>query len=199
MENRTKIRFTHIKASIVKRPAIFFAVALSWAGFGTALGQNAENDVNIRIKEVALLQVVPAAEDMGGIELASASSNLRSLGIFLFGSENRLQYTVIRKASGARKKIVAFLKQTPPPGVAVMAETGDPSATGGGDQGRGTGVVELTTAGATLVSDIGSCYTGASRDSGPMVRLRMVRRNGKSTGTGADLSRIQVEYAMIDQ
>jgi hypothetical protein len=100
---------------------------------------------------------------------------------------------------GAKKKIIAFLNLEPPPGVAFVAQTQGNAATGAGELGSGTGEVELKTVGTDLIRDIGTCYTGAAPDSGPLVKVRLVRRNGKPAGHDPNLSRIQVTYAMVDQ
>jgi hypothetical protein len=183
----------------VRGSILLLALPSFLLGIEAVFAQHADSDIKIHIKEVALLRVVPVTAEAGLFQLASASSDLKSLGIALFSSENRLQYTVVRKWSTAKMKIIAFLNQEPPAGFAFLARTQGNPAVGTGEQGSGTGEVELKTTGTDIIRDIGSCYTGAAPDSGPLIQVRMVRKSGRPAVTDQDLPRIQVTYAMVDQ
>ncbi len=138
-------------------------LAFGLASFIMAATDIATHDIQITINEIALMRVLTNAQ----IAFSVGSPATEGDEPVITGTPNNtkyLQYTSIVNASD-RRTITAETSEDIPSGLILKLTASTPS-TGKGDKGSSSGEKTLSSSAQTIISDIGSCYTGIGDSSG---------------------------------
>jgi hypothetical protein len=152
---------------------VILAVYLPFRG----LGQNnqADHKVNIEIPEVALIGLVSNGDSHVNFIAAAPgeAGNRIELAKIKQNKEVWLNYSSIIRGHSHRRKVVAVVQGDIPQGMRLTVEASQPAGRGKGMLGSPSGRINLTTAPAELISDIGSCYTGMGPNNGHLLSYRL--------------------------
>lgn len=157
----------------------FAIIALLGMGFGASAQTEAGQKITITVPQVAKLAIALSGNSNGSIgadqqaifgqpaNAGEAVSNAAAInGVFLNYS------SIVASATAFNKVTVGFAGI--PAGVKITVAATAPSAgaqTGAGNQGMGASAdfESTTTASASIISNIGSCYTGVGNQQGTSV------------------------------
>ena len=138
------------------------ALVLGLAGLAVAASDTASHDVQLGIPEIALIRVVdtsaisftltaPATPGDKPVEPSADTSK-------------RLQYTSILPTGGGTRSVTAAVDSAVPSGLTLKLTAGAPG--GWGNSGTSDGEINLSTTAQSIISGIGSCFTGIGGSSG---------------------------------
>ncbi|MDQ1097883.1 MULTISPECIES: hypothetical protein [Chryseobacterium] len=163
---------------------IFVAVSLANA-------QDTNTDthtVGITIPEVALVDIEPAATK--NITLGFTAPTEAGLPITPTGSNNTLwlNYSSIKSATDATRNVSVRLNALIP-GIDIRVTAAAATGAGGGTLGTSAGQITLSAADQTIISGIGSAYTGDGANNGH--NLTYALAPGSGTGTVASYADLE--------
>ena len=129
---------------------------------------SAKQNIDIRIPEVALLGLVA---DNSNTSLVHTKSNNVAENSVSFVNETDINlvwinYSSVKKAHSASRKITAFVQGDIPKGIKLKVSASAASSDGKGQLGQPKGSTVLGEQPAEIISNIGSCYTGQGAQHG---------------------------------
>ncbi len=136
---------------------IFVLIALS------SFAQNsAEHNIDIRIPEVALLGLV--ADNGSALQIHAKSNNVAENSVSFTDetdvSSVWINYSSVKKAHSAPRRITAFVQGDIPKGIKLKVSASAATPDGKGQLGQPKGNTVLGEQPTEIIGDIGSCYTG---------------------------------------
>ena len=166
-------------------PRLLTALALMFSANAYAQDTNTDNHtVTISIPEVAIVDIEPAATK--NISLGFTAPTEAGLPV-LAGSENNtlwLNYSSIKSTADATRNVSVRLSAIVP-GVDLQVTAAAAAGTGDGALGTPSAQLTLSEADQTIISGIGSAYTGDGASNGH--NLTYAISPGGTTGVYADL------------
>lgn len=176
-------------------PRLLTALALMFSANAYAQDTNTDNHtVSISIPEVAIVDIEPAASK--NITLGFTAPTEAGLPI-LAASENNtlwLNYSSIKSTPDATRNVSVKLSALIP-GVDLQVTAASASGTGEGTLGTPSAQLTLSEADQTIVSGIGSAYTGDGAANGH--NLIYAISTGGTTGVYADLEAITSQLTTV--
>ena len=151
----------------------FLLIALLTVGFsGISYGQDDNDDahdITITIPEVALLDIEPAGSN--SITLGPSAPTEAGDPLDFSASTNTslwMNYSSIVGSSTepSRDVTVAITSGTVPSGMSLTVEAAADAGNGGGNVGTPWAQVTLSSTAQTIVTGVGSCYTGDGVNNG---------------------------------
>jgi hypothetical protein len=138
--------------------------------FVGAMAQTATHGVDITINSVAMLRAVNAtattAANSGFTVEAPTTAGAVPKTTAIKTGELYLQYTSIKTATGTPRTIKAVLSGTIPAGLSISAIA---YTSGTGDVGISNDTQTISATAATMIKNIGSCYTGIVAGNGASI------------------------------
>lgn len=149
--------------------AISFMLILLLFSAGAVAQNSVKHDLNVDIREVALLAL--RYDGDGTIDFASATPNSAGQAINL-ASENEseiwVNYSSIVELNKKRKVTATVLGEIPE-GIELKVKASEYQGSGKGILGRPADYVSLSNGSVDVISNIGSCYTGQGIQNGHML------------------------------
>lgn len=148
-----------------------FSLAMSLAALAfsanlSAQDTNADNHtITISVPEVALVDIEPAGNK--NITLGFTPPTEAGLPVVPSGADNTLwlNYSSIKSVADATRTVSVSLNALIP-GIDINVTAAAATGTGGGTLGTPSPLLTLSAGGQTIISDIGSAYTGDGANNG---------------------------------
>lgn len=179
-----------------------FAVAVS--GNLSAQDNNTDNHtITISIPEVALVDIEPAATK--NITLGFSAPTEAGNAIVPSAANNTLwlNYSSIKSAAHPTRKVTVSLNKVIP-GVDIHVTAASATGSGGGLVGNSAGLLTLNATDQTIISGIGSAYTGNGANNGHNLTYALAAGSGpggvatydnlEATAVGS----VTVTYTILD-
>lgn len=181
---------------------IKFTLALSAILFASieVKAQDSNTDshtISITVPEVALADIEPAANK--NITLGFTAPTEAGLPIVADGTDNTLwlNYSSIKSASDTTRNVSVKLDALIP-GIDINLTAAAASGSGEGDLGTPSAQLTLSAADQTLISGIGSAYTGDGANNGHNLTYALAPGSGSGTiATYADLEATSTAVATV--
>ncbi|WP_294210026.1 hypothetical protein [uncultured Chryseobacterium sp.] len=150
--------------------------------------------VGITIPEVALVDIEPAATK--NITLGFTAPTEAGLPITATGSNSTLwlNYSSIKSSTDATRNVSVRLDALIP-GIDILVTAAAATGAGGGTLGTSAGQITLSAADQTIISGIGSAYTGDGANNGH--NLTYALASGSGTGTVASYADLQATTSAV--
>lgn len=167
---------------------VTFTLVLSLCAFAASSKLNAQDTntdnhtIAITIPEVALVDIEPAANK--NITLGFTAPTEAGLPVVTSGTDNTLwlNYSSIKSATDATRNVSVRLDALVP-GIDIRVTAATATGAGGGTLGVPSAQLTLSAADQTLISGIGSAYTGDGANNGHNLTYDLAP--GTGTGTVA--------------
>ena len=162
---------------------------------------SAEHTITIDIDEVALVDI--EGEDGTSINLSPEAPSEAGLGVVFTNAANNdlwLNYSSI-VAEGKTRSISAAISGDLPGGTTISVAAADPTSDGKGNKGSANSTPQtLTSGGVTVISEIGSCYTGDlyAKGSNISYKLNMDENSYGSLYEREDGYEVTITYTISD-
>jgi len=171
-------------------------------GFVSSGNNNsAEHTITIDIDEVALVDI--EGEDGTSINLSPEAPNEAGLGVVFTDATNNdlwLNYSSI-VAENKTRSISAAISGELPGGTTISVAAANPTSDGKGSKGSANSTAQiLNSGGVTVISSIGSCYTGDSYAKGSKIsyKLNMDENSYGSLYEKEDGYEVTITYTISD-
>ncbi|KUJ50556.1 hypothetical protein [Chryseobacterium sp. JAH] len=175
---------------------ITLTLAMSLAAFAFSANLKAQSDdtnddhtITITVPEVALVDIEPSASK--NISLGFTAPTEAGLPITPSGTNNTLwlNYSSIKSVADATRtvsvKVDAII-----PGIDIKVTAGAATGTGDGTLGTPTAQLTLTAVDQTIISGIGSAYTGDGANNGHNLTYTLDAGSSSGTALYADLEAV---------
>ncbi|KMQ65979.1 hypothetical protein ACM39_16310 [Chryseobacterium sp. FH2] len=177
--------------------ALFFAAA-AFSSTLSAQDTNSDNHtIVITIPEVALVDIEPAATK--NITLGFTPPTEAGLPIVPSGTDNTLwlNYSSIKSVADATRNVSVKLNAVIP-GIDIRVTAAAATGSGGGTLGNPSAQLTLSAADQTIVSGIGSAYTGDGANNGHNLTYELAPGSGPGTVAAyADLEATSTAVATV--
>ncbi|REC42534.1 hypothetical protein [Chryseobacterium pennipullorum] len=153
-----------------------FAVAVS----GNLSAQDTKTDshtITISIPEVALVDIEPAATKNLTLGFTAPTEAGNPVIPATANSTLWLNYSSIKSETEPTRNVTVSLN-APIPGVDINVTAAAATGSGGGTLGLSAGLLTLSAAGQTIVSGIGSAYTGNGANNGHNLTYALAAGSG---------------------
>jgi hypothetical protein len=183
----------------------FTILALAFGGF-SAVAQDTKSDkhtLDIKIPEVAILDLettgksgVIAMEGQAPTEAGNALDFSKAVN-----SELWINYSSIigKKTEPSREVTVQITDGTVPSGLEILVEAAKDANKGEGNVGTPAGQLTLSTAAQSIITGVGSAYTGNGANAGHNLTYKLQLATGKYGDIDFDQSgSITVTYTLTD-
>lgn len=129
---------------------------------------SAKHNIDIRIPEVALLGLV--ADNSNTVQIHTKSNNIAENSVSFTDETDVnsvwINYSSVKKAQSAPRRITAFVQGDIPEGIKLKVSASAASSDGKGQLGQPKGSTVLGEQPTEIISNIGSCYTGQGAQHG---------------------------------
>ncbi|KUO68321.1 MAG: hypothetical protein APF83_10355 [Lutibacter sp. BRH_c52] len=209
IRNKKYITITTKKQTLMKLTKLFFAALIVFSA-NAAIAQDtkvATHLLNINIPEVALLDLEVAASGSTTISLNGTAPTEAGLpmtfGTAATNSSINMNYSSIVKGASLRN-ISVKLSSLVPTGLKLTVLASGPATGGAGTLGTASGELTLTNVGQSIVTGIGSTYTGDGVSKGRNLTYKLDYATGESTDYAAlrfdlvDAAPITITYTLSD-
>lgn len=163
---------------------------------------SAKHNIDIRIPEVALLGLV--ANNSNTIQIHTNSSNVAENSIS-FADETDLNsvwinYSSVKKAQSAPRRITAFVQGDIPEGIKLKVSASAASSSGKGELGQSKGSTVLGEQPTEIIGNIGSCYTGQGAQHGHnlVYSLAIDETEDKTLALSSENVTFNIVYTLAD-
>lgn len=185
----------------MKKTTLTLAMSLAAFSFSTNLkAQDTNTDnhtIGITIPEVALVDIEPAANK--NITLGFTAPVEAGLPIVPTGTDNTLwlNYSSIKSVADATRNVSVKVDAIIP-GIDIRVTAATATGSGGGTLGTPSAQLTLTAADQTIVSGIGSAYTGDGANNGHNLTYALAVGSGSGTiAAYADLEATTTAVATV--
>jgi hypothetical protein len=185
----------------MRKTTLTLAMSLAAFAFSTNLkAQDSNTDnhtIGITIPEVALVDIEPAANK--NITLGFTAPDEAGLPIVPSGTNNTLwlNYSSIKSVADATRNVSVKVDAIIP-GIDIRVTAATATGSGGGTLGTPSAQLTLTAADQTIVSGIGSAYTGDGANNGHNLTYALAAGSGSGTiAAYADLEATTTAVATV--
>jgi hypothetical protein len=140
----------------------FAALFVSNSAFGQADGLTANHAISYTVPKVALVDV----EGGASISLALVAPTEAGSGMDMSASNSSLWLNYSSTTATGQTNTVSVKTDVTLPGVALKVLAGANAGAGAGAAGTPSSIITLSTSDQTIVSAIGTCYTGNGTSAG---------------------------------
>lgn len=185
----------------MRKTTLTLAMSLAAFAFSTNLkAQDSNTDnhtIGITIPEVALVDIEPAANK--NITLGFTAPDEAGLPIVPSGTDNTLwlNYSSIKSFADATRNVSVKVDAIIP-GIDIRVTAATATGSGGGTLGTPAAQLTLTAADQTIISGIGSAYTGDGANNGHNLTYALAAGSGSGTISAyADLEATTTAVATV--